>query len=245
MPESVRRGFVPSDEMDFCGEQLTLLQKAQNDIFFLLNRGYGIQQSVAFVSNRFQFSARQRMALTRATCSRDRILNRKGKELSDGFADGTVAVDGFNLIITLEAALSGSTVLLCMDGTLRDLCGLRGTYRIIDKTGTAIALAAAALEKIQVNRAVFVLDAQVSNSGRLKQRIIEVFSGYHFLTEVELEEKADASLLKNKCVASSDSVILDRCSCWVNLAKFILDANLPNFEPIDLSGRYNKCRRTV
>ena len=40
--------------------------------------------------------------------------------------DNCLFIDGFNLIITLEVALSGSSVLLGKDQVLRDLAGLRG-----------------------------------------------------------------------------------------------------------------------
>ena len=63
MPECVRRGFVPTDARDFQGDSLRLLQEAQADAAYLLNRGYELERAVSFVGDRFQFSARQRMAL--------------------------------------------------------------------------------------------------------------------------------------------------------------------------------------
>ena len=70
-----------------------------------------------------------------------------------------VHIDGFNIIITLEIALSGSTLLKCMDGTIRDLAGLRGTYRIIGKTHEAIRLLLCRLKELEAERAVFYLDS--------------------------------------------------------------------------------------
>ena len=75
---------------------------------------------------------------------------------------------GFNTIITLEVALSGSLLLKSMDGTIRDLAALRGTYRLIDKTDSAIMLIGRVLEKMGVNKAIFYLDAPVSNSGKVE-----------------------------------------------------------------------------
>ena len=51
--------------------------------------------------------------------------------------DRTLLVDGFNLIITIEVALSGGLVLDCADGTVRDLAGLRGSYHPVDETDGA------------------------------------------------------------------------------------------------------------
>lgn len=234
MPETVRRGFVPEDWREFGKEAQKALRAAERDIFYLVNRGYGTNQSVAFVGNRFQFSARQRTALTRATCTEKELAVRRAKELSGSLFGRTLFVDGFNLIITLEAALSGSTVLLCMDGTLRDLCGLRGTYRLIDKTDEALRLISLTLRELRVEEAVFVLDAPVSNSGRLKQKILKTLSG-DFSVDVRLTECADSLLAKSGCVATSDSIILNRCGDWVNLAGLILKEQLPDFETVDLS----------
>ena len=49
-----------------------------------------------------------------------------------------VWIDGVNTIITLEVLLSDSILFSCMDGTIRDLAALRGTYRLIPETGAAI-----------------------------------------------------------------------------------------------------------
>jgi hypothetical protein len=62
---------------------------------------------------------------------------------------GTVLIDGFNTFITLEVALSGSLVLQCADGTLRDLAGLHGSFRIVDKTVAAVDLVLKALGDFQ------------------------------------------------------------------------------------------------
>lgn len=59
------------------------------------------------------------------------------------------------VIITLEVALSGSPVFLCMDGTYCGLAGLCGTYRLIDKTDAAIRLILSELKTLFAKRAVF------------------------------------------------------------------------------------------
>lgn len=71
----------------------------------------------------------------------------------------TVHIDGFNSVITLEVALSGSPVFVCRDGTIRDLAGLRGTYRIIDKTEDAIELI---LQKLILLKNAIILNRCIS-----------------------------------------------------------------------------------
>lgn len=235
MHEKVRRGFVASDEIEFSGSRLIMLKEAQKDIVYLINCGYSLKRSVELSGDKYQFSLRQRMALTRASCCDTKLGSRKMRECGFGFAGKTLTIDAFNVIITLETALSKSTVILCMDGTLRDLCGLRGTYRLIDKTDAAIRIIAGELAKLQIGRAVFILDRPVSNSGRLRKRILEMTKGYPFTAEAVLTDKADYAVACGECAVTSDSAVLDRCGAWVNLARLALDNSVVDFVPIDLS----------
>ena len=59
---------------------------------------------------------------------------------TEELAGKEVWIDGFNTIITLEVILSDSVFFTCMDGTLRDLAALRGTYRLIPETDRAVQL---------------------------------------------------------------------------------------------------------
>jgi len=122
-----------------------------------------------------------------------------------------------------------------MDGTIRDLAGLRGTYRLIDKTDIAINLIGSKLEELKVGCAYFYLDSPVSNTGRLKQRIMELFAAYSFDTVVELVNNADIILEKNNYVISSDSIILNKCTGWINLAAEIIKDSIKNAYIYDFS----------
>ena len=148
--------------------------------------------------------------------------------------DGCLYIDGFNLIITLEVALSGSLVILGKDGILRDLAGLRGTYFLIEQTDLALDLIGETLKELSVPGAVFYLDAPVSNSGRLRSRILEHAAGWDITVTVELVPNSDLVLSKMPRVVTGDSIILDQCSSWFNLAKKIVtdrikDAWIVNF----------------
>jgi hypothetical protein len=138
-----------------------------------------------------------------------------------------VAIDGFNLIITLEVALSGGLLLDGRDGALRDLAGLRGSYHAVEETDRAIELALDELAELAPSSARFYLDAPVSNSGRLRGRILEHARGRAFPVEVELVPNADAQLTHTPATVTSDSMILDRCPSWLNLVRWIVDRRLP------------------
>lgn len=227
--KTVRRGYVESDIREFNSESMKKLKEAQKDIFMLLNRNYDIKKVSTFVGNHYLLSERQRMALVRATSSEECINLRKKKEIKDTLDGNAVYIDGFNIIITLEVALSNSTILKCMDGTIRDLAGLRGTYKLIDKTDAAINLIGEKLQELKVNKAVFYLDSPVSNSGRLKARILELLDRYSFEVEVELVNNADVVLEKLDNVITSDAIILDKCRSWVNLGWKIISEEFHNY----------------
>ena len=147
-------------------------------------RGYDVKPVTTFVGNHYLFSERQRLALARSVSARESIQKRVNKELLQterGRLPETVHIDGFNTVNTLEVALSGSPVFYCRDGVLRDLAGLRGTYRVIDKTQTAIELLLRQLELLYLSEAVFYLDAPVSNSGRLSGLIRQCAKGSAYL----------------------------------------------------------------
>lgn len=234
MSAVVKRGFVPSDSKEF-KESLELLLRAQRDILYLLNRGYPIKNASTFVGNHYVLSERQRLALVRATTSSETLALRREKCLTEGFEGQIVYVDALNLIITLEVALSDSTLLRCMDGAMRDLAGLRGTYRLIDKTDTAIHLIGEQLKAMKVKEAVFYLDSPVSNTGRLKKRIQELLEYYPFKVTAELVNNADTILEGKAYVISSDAIILNRCISWINFAYRIINTHLPKTRYIDLS----------
>ena len=229
----VRRGYVQTDEKEFNENSMKKLKEAQKDIFMLINRNYPIKSVSTFVGNHYLLSERQRMALVRATSSKTSLEIRNKKEVKDSIEGRTIYIDGFNIIITLEVALSKSTLMKCMDNTIRDLAGLRGTYRLIDKTDTAINLIGEKLEKLKIDKAVFYLDKPVSNSGNLKIKILELLDKYNFSVDVELVDNADKSLENLENVVSSDAVVLDKSISWFNLVKSIFDEHKDEFEYID------------
>ncbi|WP_315080507.1 DUF434 domain-containing protein [uncultured Clostridium sp.] len=244
MSKVVKRGYVDTDEKEFNEKSLLKLHKAGQDLYYLLNQGYNIKSASVFIGNHYLLSERQRLALVRSVSSKNRILIRKAKEIKDNLDGKIVNIDGFNSIITLEVALSNSSLLKCMDETIRDLAGLRGTYRIIDKTETAITLIGEMLEKNKVRKVIFYLDAPVSNSGKLKEKILELLSKFNFDLQVENINNVDSILETLDNVITSDAIILDKCKSWINLNKKIMDNNINDYTYIDFS-LLNDCNKEM
>lgn len=224
MTKTSRRGYDPQDHRWFSPSEVVRLQKASHEIEWLIDRGYRLEQVVKFVGDRYQFSTRQREALKRATCTIQQKENRNAKELSVEQLKGRVLhVDGFNLIILIEVACSGGMLIFGRDGLIRDLAGLRGTYKIIDKTEMALTLIGEALTYCQPKEVIFYLDEPVSNSKNLKVFMTEQAKEWNFSTQVHLVLNADVILREQSYVISSDAVILDECKSYFNLGKFIVD----------------------
>lgn len=230
-----RRGFVPEDLKEFNIESQLRLCRAQQDILYLLERDYKVKNASNFVGNHYMLSERQRLAIVRASAKKEILDLREKKRLSSDTLGRNVYIDGLNLIISLEVALSEGTLIRCMDHAIRDLAGLRGTYRLISQTDTAILLIGDALTKLKVEEAVFYLDAPVSNTGRLKQRILELLQDYPCQVTVELVNNADVILEQLDAVVTSDAIILNKCISWFNLAADIIDERLPQMTIVDLS----------
>jgi len=223
MTKIVKRGFYESDKKEFNNKSIEKLYEAAKDIYYLINHGYNIKPASTFVGNHYLLSERQRLSLARAISPSIQIENRKNKELKQISKDSTLHIDGFNTIITLEVALSNSLLLKCMDDTIRDLAALRGTYRLIDKTDTAIKLIGDIFEKSQIKKAIFYLDAPVSNSGRLSERILTLLDTYNFEVETKVINNVDSTLEKLDNVVTSDAIILDKCISYINLTPKIIE----------------------
>lgn len=218
-----RRGFVPEDEIYFSKESLETLRKASGHVAYLLNEGYDKKQAATFVGNHFLLSERQRLAIVRSVAAKEQLKDRAAKRVSLKELSGkTVWIDGFNTIITLEVLLNRSTLLQCMDGTIRDLAALRGTYRLIPETEEAIRRMLQALQDAEIKEAKILLDQPVSNSGRLKTLIAEVGEEFTMKLDIRITKEVDRELYGKEYVITSDSIILDRCASWVNLTGEIL-----------------------
>ena len=235
MCKTVQRGYSPHDTTEFYGDAARKLHSAGQDLYYLLDRGYPIKSASVFVGNHFLLSERQRLALVRAVSSGKSIENRRSKEVQDIPEGSVVHIDGFNTIITLEVALSDSLLLKCMDGTIRDLAALRGTYRLIDKTARAITMIGKMLERCKIGKAVFYLDSPVSNSGRLKEQIGTLLGDFPFELQLEVIHNVDVTLETLENVITTDAIILDKCKSWFNLNSRIIEENLGTYPYVDFS----------
>lgn len=219
-PADARRGFMPADEKDFSPSALETLRTASRHISYLINEGYDIKSASTFVGNHFALAERQRLALVRSISTTGQLDKRRAKELAS-LEGREVWIDGFNTVITLEVMLNDSPLFDCMDGTVRDLAALRGTYRIITETGDAVRILLRTLAELKAASAHILLDAPVSNSGRLKSLIADVKEELGercpFGLDIQLLKEVDKELWSKENVITADAIILDHCISWFNL----------------------------
>jgi hypothetical protein len=234
MPDKrTHRGPHPADAKLFASAAIPDLRLALADFSLLLTKGYADRSALKLVGDRFSLTERQRTAIMRSACSDRQLASRRSREVKIACLSGRpVAIDGYNLLITIEAAMSGACVFKGRDGCFRDLASIHGTYRKVAETIPAVQLIGQFLKEHSVNDCLWLLDSPVSNSGRLKT----ILRDYNLDWQVELVTSPDAVLIKtDMIVATSDSVILDGCRSWVNLARAIIEEKVPEVRLVDLS----------
>lgn len=230
------RGPHPEDPRLFGAAALPRLRAACHEVSWLLGRGYRLEPALRAVGEHHQLDARQRLAVQRSACSDGQQADRLRKSLPpERAARAPWAIDGFNLIISLEVALSGGVLLRGRDGALRDLAGLRGSYHLVEQTTSALVLLGAAVQRLGPERVQIWLDAPVANSGRLRARIAECAAAWQTTPAIELVPDADRDLAGRSGVVSGDSAVLDACASWINLASWIVTEHIPAAWIVDLA----------
>ena len=196
------------------------MRTASGHICYLINEGYDLKSATTFVGNHFLLSERQRLAIMRSVATEAQIRGRLARQKAAADLVGEeVWIDGFNTVITLEVLLSHSILLEGMDGTVRDLAALRGTYRVIPETEEAVRILLGRLKTAGVRKAHILLDEPVSNSGRLKALIAEIAEASAVDTDIQILRDVDRALYSKENVITSDAIILNHCVSWVNLTE--------------------------
>jgi hypothetical protein len=230
------RGAHPADQRLFAAKNFESLRRAVADLSWLLSRGYPPSASLKLVGDHYSLKERQRLAVARAACSDQQRAFREQISLPLESIEGRdLLIDGFNILITVEAALSGGALIKCRDGCIRDLSSVHGSYRAVSETEEAIQLISETLLGVKPASALWLLDQPVSNSGRLAQRIREMAVERNWPWRVEVVMNPDKALLaSDQIVLTSDSNILDGVKGWINLNQRLIAQRVPAAWIVDL-----------
>jgi hypothetical protein len=226
MPDTrTHRGANPQDGKLFAAAKIPIIKSALEDYSLLLTKGYAEPSALKLVGDRFELNQRQRIAVMRCACSDQHLESRLKRQINITAAGGKpLAIDGYNLLITVEAALGGAPIFIGRDGCCRDICGLHGTYRRVQETIPAAEIIGGFLAELMPSQIQWYFDSPVSNSGRLKVMLLELAAKNNWNWQIELSLNPDKELAaSNDVVATSDSIILDDCKQWVNLCSAIIN----------------------
>lgn len=219
------RGPAQDDEHLFADELVPRLRVAVWELSWLLERGYAEDSSLKLVGDRHELLARQRTAVLRCAATRGAIDRRRRHRLPAAALRGqTLAIDGFNQLIAVEAALGGGVVLIGRDAVVRDMASIHGSYRRSEQTLAAATALGEQLEQLALARVQWWLDQPVSNSGRLRAMLLELAAARGWPWTVELDPDPDRALMRlDAVVASGDAWVLDEVERAFDLARAVIE----------------------
>ncbi len=197
-----------------------MLGEAYRDLKYLLNRGYRKKYALEFVANHYRLTLKERHLLARCVFPDSWIEEVKRKLLQSESLKGlTLAVDGFNVLITLESLVEGKGI-LCEDGLVRDL-KYQGKYRLGEKTEELLLKTAEALKELGVDRAVFIYGKNSPRSGVVASMTREALKLAGVRGEVILAKSPDFELKKFETVATADRAVVEKSSGVFDLARHV------------------------
>ncbi len=200
------------------------LQKAAEDFRILLNRRYPRKPSLELVGNRYDLPFDERHLLHRGVFSDEDSESRRKKIRSvKEVRNKDLAVDGHNVLITIEAGLSGRPLILADDGFVRDISGLSGSFRKTEMTDKAFELIIRFLKQWRPRHTLFLFDAPISKSGILAQELRTLLKKEDVSGDALAVKVPEKILIGfSGVVATSDTAILDRSERVIDLAGNII-----------------------
>ena len=200
------------------------LQGAAEDFCYLLNREYPRKTSLELVGNRYGLDYDQRHLLHRGVFSKADSESRRRKKIHLREIRGrNLAIDGYNVIITIEAGLSGRPLVLGDDGFIRDISGLSGAFKKTLKTEEALQLIFSALKKVKPRQTLFLFDSPISMSGKLAQEVRDRLNREDLSGDARAVKVPERILIGFPgVVATSDTAIIDESQKVADLAGNII-----------------------
>lgn len=212
------------------------MRRAVRDLSWLRSRGYGDTAAKKIVGDRYRLKRRQRNAVARSSCTDAERVHRLAARVRPGAVSGQwLEIDGFNVLITTEAALGGAYLFVGRDSAYRDVNPVQGTYRVVRQTQRAVEILAITCASLDVDGVTWHLDRAVSNVGRVKAHLTEGAPGQSVKWHVNIQEDVDRILIDtNHPVVTSDSSILNASEQWFHLEAQVWTRHVPDANLVDL-----------
>ena len=205
-------------------EYYSFLKKAACDFRYLLNRGYPRQSSLAIVGNRYDLPRASRQLLHRGVFADEVAQARRAKlQPLSHLAGQPLALDGHNVLITLESALQGWPLVAADDGFVRDVAQLSRAYRDSPFTRQALNLIADYVSRHRPGPLTILYDAPMKRSGELAETTREIFAARGLAVAARAVPVPERELLALQGpVATSDTHLIDAKDLIVDLAGDII-----------------------
>ncbi len=185
------------------------LMKAASVYCNLLNAGLSVDRALKLTTDMLSLSKLYQRALRRAVHPLSFVIDSIGKRLLSHEAAGLeIAIDGFNVLHTIEAAIRREPLYLSSDLMLRDILGVHGKIRMGRDLITAIRLMLSSLGKFKVKEVYFFFDKPVSKSGDLARHIESMMRSLGIRGEAKAISHVDKAVSEFPVAASSDTIVI-------------------------------------
>jgi hypothetical protein len=200
------------------------LSAAAADFRFLLARGYPRRAALTLVGDRYRLEDTPRRLLHRGVFAPEIAAARRAKlRLLRDLSGVPLALDGHNVLITLECALRQLPMVAADDGFVRDVGEISRAFKVSPATDRVLHLLADYLAGSGAEPLEVLYDAPLSLSGELAQRTREIFAARGLAIQARalpVPEKALAAFAGP--IATSDTALIDAHAPVVDLAGEII-----------------------
>jgi hypothetical protein len=205
-------------------ESFSHLRKAATDFRFLLARSYPRNAALTLVGNRFKLDHTARQLLHRGVFAPEIAAARRAKlRLLRELSGLSLALDGHNVLITLECAMRGIPLVAADDGFVRDVGQVSRAFKVSPETDRVLALLGDYLARLSGGPFRVFYDAPLSYSGELARRTAEMWAARGLKVTAQAVPVPERELAGFKgAIATSDTALIDAHESVVDLAGEII-----------------------
>lgn len=199
------------------------IDDAIKDMKYLLDRGYKKRTALNFVANHYRLNEKDRNFLRRYVFSEDDIKEHESKLIPISRIRGReVVIDGYNVLVTVEAILKKRDLVYGMDGFLRDSSGAYSKYKFDKNTKIAIKEIIRKLKNYKPKYVLFIFDSQISRSGELASYVRKKLREFDVNGTAKTSRCADSEIIRlNRITMTTDSIIIKKVNKVVDICSEI------------------------
>jgi hypothetical protein len=200
------------------------LSEPAADFRYLLSRGYPRAAALTLVGNRYNLEHTARQVLHRGVFAPEAAAVRRAKlRLMRELPGLPLALDGHNVLITLECARRGVPLVAADDGWIRDVGQVSRAFRPSPETEKALALLADYLARHTAGTLAVFYDAPLSFSGELARFTEELWGTKGLQVTARAVPVPEQELAGFPgAIATSDTGLIDAHDPVVDLAGEII-----------------------